>query len=80
MKMNKKLYENDFRYANMKLEKEDIVYDVIRLVSYALGVAAVVFLVVMFFKYKSTIDMPINLKTHIQMQSKIMKKRQKKKE
>lgn len=41
---------------------------------YALGVAAVVFLVVMFFKYKSTIDMPINLKTHIQMQSKIMKR------
>ena len=39
---------------------------------YVLGVVAVVFLVVMFFKYKSTIDMLINLKTHIQMQSKII--------
>lgn len=25
LKMNKKLYENDFRHVNMKLEKEDIV-------------------------------------------------------
>ena len=47
---------------------------------YVLGVVVVVFLVVMFFKYKSTIDMPINLKTHIQMQSKIMKKETEKKE
>ena len=37
---------------------------------YALGAVAVVFLVAMFFKYKSTIDMLINLKTHIQTQSK----------
>ena len=32
--MNKKLYENDYRHVNMKLEKEDIVYDVIRLVKF----------------------------------------------
>ena len=38
---------------------------------YVLGLVAVVFLVVMFFKYKKH-DMPINLKTHIQMQSRII--------
>ena len=64
MKMNKKLYENDFRHANMKLEKEDIVYDVIRLVSLRTRCSSCCFL---------------NLKTQIQMQSKIMKKRQRKK-
>lgn len=36
---------------------------------YVLGVVAVVFLV---SSIKSTIDMPINLKTHIQMQSRII--------
>lgn len=44
MKMNKKLYENDFRYANMKLEKEDIVYDVIRLASLRIRCSSCCFL------------------------------------
>ena len=45
---------------------------------YALGAVAVVFLLPCSSSIKSTIDMLINLKTHIQTQSKIMKKRQKK--
>ena len=42
--MNKKLYENDYRHVNMKLEKEDIVYDVIRLVSLRIRCSSCCFL------------------------------------
>ena len=50
MKVNKKLYENDYRHDNMELEKEDKM--ALDWLVYALGVIAVVFLVGMFFKYK----------------------------
>ena len=40
----KKLYENDYNYDNMKLEKEDIVYDVIRLVSLRIRCSSCCFL------------------------------------
>ena len=39
---------------------------------YVLGLVAVVFLVVMFFKYKKHNRYADNLKTHVQMQSRII--------